>query len=173
MSWRFRAELDAATDARKIAVATSVTSTDAGQILKGALVSGAISGTINGIIQAFQLRGAGPVKLSVDLIGADTRTVLSTAVPLAVSLAAILTVVAYLTLKAPKQPFWPAVPWLIVKHSLFAFGALVAAAVVWQRLAGTVEVSVATAVALLAVTAGIVAATVNFMTISAVVLPKT
>jgi hypothetical protein len=36
-----------------------------------------------------------------------------------------------------------------------------------------VEVSVATAVALLAVTAGIVAATVNFMTISAVVLPKT
>jgi hypothetical protein len=172
MSWRFRADRGADADSRKTAVATSAASTDPGQILKGALVSGGISGIINGIIQAFQLRGAGPVKLSVDLIGADTHTVLSTAVPLAVSLAMILTVVAYLTLKAPKQPFWPGVPWLIVKHGLFAFGALVAAAVVWQRVAGTVEVSAAMAVALLAVTAGIVAATVNFMTISAVVMPQ-
>jgi hypothetical protein len=147
-------------------------SADPGQILKGALLAGGINAVINGAIQSGMLRGTGPMALSVDSIAAGTQTVLSTAVPLAVSLAMILTVVAYLTLKAPKRPFWPDVPWLIVKHGLFAFGALVAAAVVWQRLAGTVEVSAATAVVLLAITAGVVGATVNFMTISAVVMPR-
>lgn len=141
-------------------------------ILKGALLSGVINAVINGAIQAFLLRGTGQIALSVDSIGADTHTVLSAAVPLAVSLAMILTAVAYLTVKVPKQPFWPTVAWLIVKHGLFAFGAIVAAAVVWQRLAGTVEVGVATAVVVLAITAGIVSAIVNFMTISAVVKPR-
>jgi hypothetical protein len=87
---------------------------DRGQILKGALLAGGINAIINGTIQSTMLRGTGPVALSVDSIGAGTHTVLSTAVPLAVSLAMILTVVAYLTLKAPKRPFWPGVPWLIV-----------------------------------------------------------
>ena len=90
-------------------------------------------------------------------------------VPLAVSLAMILTAVAHWTLKAPKKPFIPTTLWLVIKHGLFAFGAVVAGAVVWQRMAGTVEVGLLTAVVFLGVLAGIVAALVNYMTISEIV----
>jgi hypothetical protein len=105
----------------------------------------------------------------VDAISAGTHTVLGSAVPLAVSLAMILTAVAHLTLKSPKKPFLPTTLWLVVKHGLFAFGALVAGAVVWQRVVGTVEVNVATAVIVLGLVAGLVATLVNYQTLSAVV----
>lgn len=144
-------------------------STGQPDILKGALVSGAINAVINGVIQFFLLRGSDSIPLSVDSISAGTHTVLGSAVPLAVSLAMILTAVAHWTLKGSKTPFFPATLWLVVEHGLFAFGAVVAGAVVWRRLAGTVEVSVATAVVLLALVAGIVSAVVNYMTISEIV----
>ncbi len=137
-------------------------------ILKGAVVSGAINALINGAIQALMLRGATSIPLSVDSISAGAHAVFASAVPLAVSLAVILTVVAYWTLKTPKKPFVPTALWLAIKHGVFAFGAIVAAAVVWQRAFGTVEVSVATAVFILGVIAGLVAGVVNYMTISAI-----
>ncbi len=139
------------------------------EIVKGALVSGAINAVINGAIQAWLLWGDGPIPLSVDAISAGTHTVLGAAVPLAVSLAMILTAVAHWTLKAPKKPFIPTTLWLVVKHGLFAFGAVVAGAVVWQRAVGTVEVSVAVAVVLLGLLAGAVAGLVNYMTMSEIV----
>lgn len=141
-------------------------------IRKAAIISGVVNAVINGAIQAYFLWGKTSVPMSVDAISAGTHTVLGSAVPLAVSLAMILTAVAHWTLKAPKKPFVPTTLWLIVKHGLFAFGTLVAAAVVWQRVVGTVDVSVATAVLLLAVVAGIVAGLVNYMTISEVVERK-
>jgi len=139
------------------------------EILKGAMISGVINAVINGAIQYFMLRGSASIPLSVDAISAGTHTVLGSAVPLAVSLAMILTAVAHWTLKAPKKPFIPTTLWLVIKHGLFAFGAVVAGAVVWQRMAGTVEVGLLTAVVFLGVLAGIVAALVNYMTISEIV----
>lgn len=139
------------------------------QILKAAILSGVINAVINGAIQFFLLRGHDSIPMSVDAISAGTHTVLGSAVPLAVSLAMILTAVAHLTLKAPKKPFVPTTLWLVVKHGIFAFGALVAGAVVWQRVVGTVEVSVATAVIVLGLVAGLVATLVNYQTLSAVV----
>lgn len=138
-------------------------------IRKAAIISGVVNAAINGAIQAYLLWGQASVPMSVDAISAGTHTVLGSAVPLAVSLAMILTAVAHWTLKGPKKPFVPTTLWLIVKHSLLAFGTLVAAAVVWQRVLGTVDVSVATAVLMLATVAGIVAGLVNYMTISEVV----
>lgn len=82
----------------------------------------------------------------------------------------ILTVVAYLLLKAPKRRFMPDVLWLIVKHGVFAFGLSVSGAVVWQRLMGSVPVSLATAVIVLAVVAGLVGGVIQFMTIRASLL---
>lgn len=143
---------------------------DRAQILSGALISGAINAVVNGAIQSFLLRGQGPIPVSVDAISSGAHTVLSAAVPLSVSLAMILTAVGHLTLKGPKGPFFPTVLWLVIKHGLFAFGALVAAGVVWQRIVGTVETSVGTAVVFLGLVAGIVATAVNYMTISAVAL---
>lgn len=148
---------------------TSITHPDADRsaLLKGALATGAINAVINGAIQAFLLSGHGPIALSVDTIGSAEHTVFGTAVPLAVSLAMILTAIGHLTLKGPKRPFLPDGLWLTVKHGLFAFGAVVSVAVIWQRLAGTVVVGVPVAVAILAAVAGLVAATVYAMTIAA------
>jgi hypothetical protein len=137
-------------------------------ILKVAVLSGVINAVINGAIQYFLMRGTASIPLSVDSIGTETHTVLGSSVPLAVSLAMILTAVTHWTLKAPKQPFVPTTLWLVVKHGLFAFGAVVAAAVMWQRTVGTVEVGLGTAVLILGIVAGIVSAVVNYMTISAV-----
>lgn len=140
------------------------------KILRGAMIGGVINGLINGAIQWFLLRGHASIPLTVDAITNDQNTVLGAAVPLAVSLAMILTVIAYLTLKAPKRRFWPGVLWLTIKHGVFAFGLIVVGAVVWQRLMGTVPVSLATAVIVLGVVAGLVAGVVNYMTLHASVL---
>jgi hypothetical protein len=138
-------------------------------IQKGAVVSGLINAAINGAIQYFLLRGSVPIPISVDSIGTETHTVLGSSVPLAVSLAMILTAVAHWTTKGPKKPFIPTTLWLVIKHGLFAFGTVVAAAVIWQRTVGTVEVGLGTAVLVLGIVAGLVAAIVNYMTISAIV----
>jgi hypothetical protein len=138
-------------------------------IQKGAAINGLINAVINGAIQYFILRGSVPIPLSVDSIGTETHTVLGSSVPLAVSLAMILTAVAHWTTKGPKKPFFPTTLWLVIKHGLFAFGTIVAAAVMWQRTFGTVEVGLGTAVLVLGIVAGLVAAIVNYMTISAIV----
>lgn len=149
--------------------ATSQPTLTRAEILKGAVISGVINAVINGAIQFFLLRGAGPLPLTVDSIGTETHTVLGSSVPLAVSLAMILTAVAHTTVKVPKKPFVPTTLWLVIKHGLFAFGTVVALAVVWQRVMGSVEVGLGTAVLLLGVIAGLVAAIVNYMTISEIV----
>jgi hypothetical protein len=133
-------------------------------LAKAALVNGAINAAINGAIQYFLLRGQGPIALSADAISTEDHTVLGAAVLLSVSLAMILTAVTHLTIKAPKKPFIPDILWLTVKHGFFAFGIVVAAAVVWQRMFGTLMVSVSVAVVLLGLIAGLVAAVVNYMT---------
>lgn len=143
---------------------------DDATFLRGAVTGGIINGVINGVIQIFLLRGHAPIAMTVNGIINDQKTVLGEAVPLAVTLAMILTVVAYLTLKAPKRPFWPQVLWLTIKHGVFAFGLVVTGAVVWQRMMGTVSVSLLTAVIVLSVVAGLVAGVVNYMTMRASVL---
>ena len=139
------------------------------EIMKGAVLNGVINAVINGAIQYFILRGhEGPIPMTVDSIGTDTHTVLGSSVPLAVSLAMILTAVAHSTVKAPKKPFYPGTLWLIVKHGIFTFGLVVAGAVMWQRLVGTVEVGLGTSVVFLGIVAGLVAGIVNYMTINAI-----
>ena len=140
------------------------------QILQGAVTTGISNAVINGGIQWFLLRDQVVIPLSFDGITNDQQTVFGTAVPLAVSIAMILTVVAYLLLKAPKRRFLPDVLWLTVKHGVFAFGLTVSGAVVWQRLMGSVPVSLATAEIVLGVVAGLVGGVIQFMTIRASLL---
>ena len=140
------------------------------QILQGAVTTGISNAVINGGIQWFLLRDQVVIPLSVDGITNDQQTFVGTAVPLAVSSAMILTVVAYLLLKAPKRRFLPDVLRLTVKHGVFAFGLTVSGAVVWQRLMGSVPVSLATAVIVLGVVAGLVGGVIQFMTFRASLL---
>lgn len=143
---------------------TATAPADASHLLKASVINGVINAVINGAIQIFMLRGHGPVALTADAISTTEHTVLGSAVPLAVSLAMILTAVTHLTMKGPKPPFFPRVFWLTVKHGFFAFGVVVTAAVMWQRIVGTVEVSVGGAVVILGIVAGIVAGVVHYMT---------
>lgn len=139
-------------------------------ILKGALLAGAINAVINGAIQWYLLSGHGPLALTVDAITNDQHTVFGSAVPLAVSLAMILTAVAYSTVKGTKPPFYPTFLWMTVKHGFFALGVLITFAVLWQRLFGTIVVPLPVGVVILALVAGSVSVIVNYMTIRAATL---
>jgi hypothetical protein len=144
--------------------------TDMSMILKGALLSGGINAVINGAIQWYLLSGQGPLPLTVDGITNDDTTVFGAAVPLAVSLAMILTAVAYSTVKPPKPNFYPTFLWMVVKHGFFALGVLVTFAVLLQRLLGTITVPLSVAMIILGLIAGVAATIVNYMTVRAAVV---
>jgi hypothetical protein len=136
-------------------------------IIKGAVISGIINAVINGAIQWYLLAGHAPLPLTVDGITNEEHTVFGAAVPLAVSLAMILTAVAYTTVKTSKPPFFPTFLWMTVKNGFFALGVVVTFAVLWQRIFGSILVSLPAAVLILGLVAGVVSAIVNYMTIRA------
>lgn len=134
-------------------------------LLKGALMSGFINAIINGIINWFQVRGKTELYLTVDAITNTAHTVLGGAVMLATSLAAILTLISYFTLKSDyKPPFYPKALLLTLRNAFFAFGLMVTFSIIIQRTAGSVLVSPLTAVIIVGIVAGVVAATVDYMT---------
>jgi len=148
--------------------ATSPDPSDPEQVRKGAILSGVINAVINGAIQAWLLAGSGPLPLTVDAITNEAHTVFGAAVPLGVSLAMILTVVAYTTVKGAKPPFYPTFLWMTVKNGFFVLGVIVTFAVLWQRIFGSVLVPFWLGIVLLGLIAGVISAVVNYMTISAV-----
>lgn len=142
------------------------------EILKGAVITGVINAFINGGIQYFFLKGKDAIPISVDSITNNDQTVLGTAVTLAITLGMILTVVAYFNIKDEKAPFFPKVLWLTIKHGFFTFGVVTSLAVLWQRYAGTVEVSLINALIIIGIIAGIVSGVVNYLTIKACIITK-
>lgn len=147
--------------------ATSPDPSDPAQVRKGAILSGVINAVINGAIQAWLLSGSGPLPLTVDTITNEAHTVFGAAVPLGVSLAMILTVVAYTTVKGAKPPFYPTFLWMTVKNGFFVLGVIVTFAVLWQRVFGSVLVPFWLGIVLLGLIAGVISAIVNYMTIQA------
>ena len=136
------------------------------KVLKGAVITGIINGLINGVIQWFSFRDYQSIPVSVDSITNETLTVLGSGVHLAITLAMILTFVAYFSIEHKKRPSWGKLIWLIVKHGFFTFGVVTGLSVLWQYYVGTVEVSPLTAVFLVGLIAGVVAGVVNYLTIS-------
>lgn len=134
-------------------------------VVKGAIVSGVINAVINGAIQWWLLAKHAPLPLTVDGITNEDHTVFGAAVPLAVSLAMILTAVAYTTIKGPRPRFFPLFVGLVFKHGFFALGIIITFAVLWQRIFGSILVPLSAAVLILGLVAGIVSALVNYLTI--------
>lgn len=139
--------------------------------LKDALVAGLTTFVVDGIIQFFSLRGETPIAITVDSITNTQHTVFGSSVALALLLAVIMTIINYFKIKGPKVPFFPAVFLLMIRHGFFAFGVFTTIAVMWQRWFGTIEVGLFPAVLMVAFIAGIVSATVNYLTIERCVLP--
>jgi hypothetical protein len=135
------------------------------ELIKGAAVNFFINAIINGVINWFQLDKSKTYFLTVDSISTTEHTVFSGAVILAVSLAFILSSIAYFTVKNPnKPPYFPKVFLLALKHSVFAFGLVALTGLLIQRLAGSIEVSAITAAIIAGLIAGIVAAIVDYET---------
>lgn len=106
------------------------------------------------------------IAISVDSITNNEDTVLGTSVILSITLAMILTLVAYFGIKERKSPFFPTALWLTIKHGFFTFGILTSLAVLWQKYMGTVEVPLLTALIIIGIIAGIVSGIVNYLTLS-------
>jgi hypothetical protein len=133
--------------------------------MKGALMGGVINAIINGAINWFQVKGKTELYLTVDAITNTEHTVLGGAVILAASLAAILTLISYYTVKSQnKPPFYPKALLLTLRNTFFAFGVMVTLAILVQRIGGSIVVSPITGVVIVALVAGVVAAVVDYMT---------
>lgn len=139
------------------------------QLRKGALINGIINAVINGVINYFSLNRNEPVYLTQDSISGNMHTVFAGAVPLAVSLAFILTTVGYFTVKkSDKIPYFPKVFIIALKHSAYAFGLVAIAGLLIQRFLGQVEVTHLLAAIIAGIIAGIVAALVDYETKKAI-----
>lgn len=142
------------------------------KLIKGAITTGVINGIINGGIQYFLLKDHDIIPVSVDSITNTEETVLGTAVVLAITLAMILTIVGYFTIKEKKVPFFPIAFWLTIKHGFFTFGVITSLAVLWQKYMGTIEVSLVSALVIIGLIAGIVSGVVNYLTLKACIKPN-
>lgn len=136
------------------------------KLVKGALLTGVINAFINGGIQYFFLKDYASIAISVNSITNNEDTVLGTSVILSITLAIILTLVAYFGIKKRKVEFSPTAFWLTIKHGFFTFGILTSLAVIWQKYMGTVEVSLVSALIIIGIIAGIVSGLVNYLTLS-------
>lgn len=139
-------------------------------IRKGAIIGGAFNAVINGIINWFSFKDLDSVLVSDNLISSQEHTLLSGAVPLAVSLAFILSGVAYLTAKIPNKPsYFPKIFSISLKHAFMAFGIAVTFGVMWQRWVGSIEVSPIFATFCIAIIAWVVSGFVNYETVKSLV----
>jgi hypothetical protein len=136
------------------------------EIKKGAAINGVVNAVINGIINWFILDKTHPTMLlTQDQISSSSHTVFSGAVPLAISLAFILTSIAFFQTKVENKPsYFPTFFVKALKHSIYAFGLVVIFSILLQRYAGEVEVSLPMAAVIAGIIAGIVAAIVDFET---------
>jgi hypothetical protein len=120
--------------------------------LRDSLVSAGINGIINGAIAWSAFKASDTVPLSMDSIGSPGVTALGNAATVAFSLTLIITCITFFVFrraagKAGGQaatigamPFLPTGIAIALANTLLAFGAFVAAAVLWQKAAGTVQV---------------------------------
>jgi hypothetical protein len=135
------------------------------EMTKGAIINGLINMVINGLIAWFGVRHADAVLLTDNQISSTEHTVFSGAVMTAISLAFILSSIAYFTWKIPGKPaYFPKVFLICLRHSIFTFGLVVALAILIQRYAGSVPVSPFMAALITGLIAGITAGTVTYLT---------
>jgi hypothetical protein len=133
------------------------------ELLQGALFTGMINAVINGAINWFTLDKTAPIAITRDAISTTDHTVFAGAVPLAVSLAFILSTVAYFTVKKPgKPPYFPSIFWLALKNSVYAFGLVALTGLLWQRFMGSIEVSALTAAIITGCVAGLCGGLVDY-----------
>lgn len=141
------------------------TDSQSDKLLKAAIAGGLTNALINGLINWFQVKGKTDLFLTVDSISTGGHTVLGGAVILATTLAIILTSIGYFTFKVPNKPaYFPRVFLLTLKNGFFTFGLMVTVSILIQRFAGSISVTPISSAIIVAIIAGLVAGTIDYMT---------
>jgi|WetSurMetagenome_2_1015567.scaffolds.fasta_scaffold526263_2 hypothetical protein len=139
----------------------------AGLVRKQAMINAAFNAVINGFLVWWKMEPGAAVPLTLDSISSGRGAVLGTAIASAFTMGLMVTMMSFLMFRKKTAAlgehgaglrtlsFWPDYPALAVKNALFVFGALVAAAILWQKFVGTVEVGPFTAAAVVALVAAV------------------
>lgn len=129
------------------------------------LPGGLINGVINGAISWSAFKSLPQVPLSMDSISSPGVTALGNAATAVLALTFIITSITFFVFRraarksgtAPdaltQMPYWRKGLGIAVRNTLLSFGGFIAAAVLWQRIVGTVMVSPLAAALVVAVMA--------------------
>lgn len=130
---------------------------------KDALIPGVINALINGYISWSGFSGKETVALTVDSISEGSHTAFGGAVLMAAALGLILSLINFAMERKhapdsviPRRESIRAAVGLGIKNALFLFGLLACAALLWQKLFGTILVAPLTAALITAFIAGAV-----------------
>ena len=145
------------------------------QRLSDSTITAAINGVINGVIAWSAFKASESVPLSMDSIGSPGVTALGNAAMVAFSLTAIITCITFFVFRgaarkspAPsalsRMPFVPTGLRIALVNTAMVFGAFIALAVLWQRLAGTVSVPPIAATVVVALIAAVATAIAEWRT---------
>jgi hypothetical protein len=135
--------------------------------IRDAVIPAVINAIINGAIAYNGFSGRDGVPLSVDSISTTEMTVWSQVVTMALSLSIVLTGITCWMMRREAPASMAAVARATVDNALFALGVLVASAIIWQRVLGTVLVSPAVAAVIVAGFAAAVTVMVQVRTVTA------
>lgn len=138
-------------------------------------ITAVINGVINGVIAWSAFKASESVPLSMDSIGSPGVTALGNAATVAFSLTAIVTCITFFLFRgaarkslAPpalsRMPFLSVGLRIALVNTAMVFGAFVALAVLWQRLAGTVSVGPIAATLVVALIAAVATAIAEWLT---------
>lgn len=136
--------------------------------LQDSIVPAAINAVINGAIAWMSLRSHEQIPVSLDLISTTEHSVWGQGVMLAFFLGLILSVVTakvfakHLRTHHPSsahladRPIFPDLARIALRNTLVLFGGFILAAVLWQRVVGTIFVGPLVAAVLVAALAGLI-----------------
>jgi uncharacterized membrane protein len=136
-------------------------------IVTASLIQAGVNAVINGVINYFMIRGEDTHRITTDSITAGSDTVMGHALFTAMLLAVIFTLLAFQS----QRSHLPAITWrqvgrLAVHHAVYAFGLMVIAGVLWQKLFPDVSVGTLTAACLAGGLAGVVCGITHYGTLT-------
>ena len=140
------------------------------------MVGALVNGVINGAITWSSFKAFETIPLSMDSIGSPGVTALGNAATVAFALTLILTCITFFVFRASARKsdiaprtlrdmgFWPTGLRIALLNTLLVFGAFVAAAVLWQRFLGTLQVGPVAATLVVAAVAALASAFAEWRT---------
>ncbi len=137
-------------------------------IRKQAIINSSFNAVINGLLAWRGMDAGVAIPLTLDSISSGKTAVLGPAIASAFTMGLMVTMMSFLMFRTKtkalgvhgtglkKLRFWPGYPRLALKNATFVFGALIVAAILWQKFVGTIEVSPITATVIVAAVAAVV-----------------